>query len=125
MAWAAPGQACVHAAEAGCGRRREAPTGLGDRLLATLAHLRHGATHDVPACWSGVDRSTLTQVIGEVRPLLAERGCSVSAGVRLRPPAEVVDHLGAGGEPAGSGPPPRRPRSPTGTPGRPWKRSVR
>ncbi|MFM9734749.1 transposase family protein [Streptomyces niveiscabiei] len=26
-----------------------------DRLLATLVHLRHGATHDVLACWFGVD----------------------------------------------------------------------
>ncbi|MFD6875627.1 transposase family protein [Streptomyces sp. NPDC060075] len=31
-----------------------------DRLLATLVHLRHGATHDVLACWFGVDRSTIT-----------------------------------------------------------------
>ncbi|MFE2218484.1 transposase family protein [Streptomyces canus] len=44
-----------------------------DRLLATLVHLRHGATHDVLACWFGVDRSTLTPAIGEVRPLLAVR----------------------------------------------------
>ncbi|WP_405706568.1 helix-turn-helix domain-containing protein [Streptomyces sp. NBC_00069] len=29
-----------------------------DWLLATLVHLRHGATHDVLACWFGVDRST-------------------------------------------------------------------
>ncbi|MFI6701243.1 transposase family protein [Streptomyces sp. NPDC050509] len=28
-----------------------------DRLLATLVHLRHGVTHDVLACWFGVDRS--------------------------------------------------------------------
>ncbi|MFJ9688100.1 transposase family protein [Streptomyces bacillaris] len=28
-----------------------------DRLLATLVHLRHGATHDVLACWFSVDRS--------------------------------------------------------------------
>jgi hypothetical protein len=28
-----------------------------DRLLATLVHLRHGATHDVLACWFGVSRS--------------------------------------------------------------------
>ncbi|WP_435271515.1 transposase family protein [Streptomyces sp. 1222.5] len=26
------------------------------------------------ACWFGVDRSTITRVIGEVRSLLAERG---------------------------------------------------
>ncbi|MFB7116225.1 transposase family protein [Streptomyces sp. NPDC056190] len=28
-----------------------------DRLLATLVRLRHGSTHDVLACWFGVDRS--------------------------------------------------------------------
>ncbi|MEV7659314.1 transposase family protein [Streptomyces anulatus] len=37
-------------------------------------HLRHGATHDMVACWCGVDRSTIKRAIGEVRPLLAERG---------------------------------------------------
>ncbi|WP_443046741.1 transposase family protein [Streptomyces sp. DSM 40750] len=38
-------------------------------------HLRHGATHDVLACWFGVDRSIITRdAVGEVRPLLAERG---------------------------------------------------
>ncbi|MFH9862860.1 transposase family protein [Streptomyces sp. NPDC017202] len=69
-----------------------------DRLLATLVHLRHGATHDVLACWFGVDRSTITRAIGEVRPLLAERGCTIGPGVRLRTLAEVVDHLGASEE---------------------------
>ncbi|WP_331448866.1 transposase family protein [Streptomyces prasinus] len=69
-----------------------------DRLLATLVHLRHGATHDVLACWFGVDRSTITRAIGEVRPLLAERGCTVAPDVRLRTLAEVVDHLGASGQ---------------------------
>lgn len=68
-----------------------------DRLLATLVHLRHGATHDVLACWFDVDRSTITRAISEVRPLLAERGCTVSPDVRLRTLAEVVDHLGASG----------------------------
>jgi hypothetical protein len=68
-----------------------------DRLLATLVHLRHGATHDVLACWFGVDRSTITRAIGEVRPLLAERGCTVRPDVRLRTLAEVIDHLGASG----------------------------
>ncbi|MFI8960468.1 transposase family protein [Streptomyces sp. NPDC053495] len=69
-----------------------------DRLLATLVHLRHAATHDVLACWFGVDRSTITRAIGEVRPLLAERGCTVSPDVRLRTLAEVVEHLGASGK---------------------------
>ncbi|MFE4665169.1 transposase family protein [Streptomyces sp. NPDC056716] len=69
-----------------------------DRLLATLVHLRHEVTHDVVAGWFGVDRSTVTRAIGEVRPLLAERGCTVSPDVRLRSLAEVVDHLGASGK---------------------------
>lgn len=69
-----------------------------DRLPATLVHLRHGATHDVPACWFGVDRSTVTRAIGEVRPLLAERGCTISQGLRLRTLAEVIDHLGSSGQ---------------------------
>ncbi|MGW2328197.1 transposase family protein [Streptomyces sp. NPDC001700] len=69
-----------------------------DRLLVTLVHLRHGATHDVLACWFGVDRSTITRAVGEVRPLLAERGCTISPGVRLRTLADVVDHLGTGGK---------------------------
>ncbi|WP_030897628.1 MULTISPECIES: helix-turn-helix domain-containing protein [unclassified Streptomyces] len=68
-----------------------------DRLLATLVHLRHATTHGVLACWFGVDRSTITRAIGEVRPLLAERGCTVSPDVRLRTLAEVVDHLGSSG----------------------------
>lgn len=68
-----------------------------DRLLATEVHLRHGATHDVLACWLGVDRSTITRAIGEVRPLLAERDCTVVPGLKLRSLAEVIDYLGAGG----------------------------
>ncbi|MGQ4425811.1 transposase family protein [Streptomyces violaceoruber] len=69
-----------------------------DRLLATLVHLRHATTHDVLAYWFGVDRSTVTRAIGEIRPLLAERGCTVSQGVRLRTLAEVIDHLGTDGK---------------------------
>jgi len=68
-----------------------------DRLLAALVHLRHGTTHDVLACWFDVDRSTITRAIGEVRPLLAERGCTIDPDVRLRTLAEAIDHLGATG----------------------------
>ncbi|MEU1106400.1 transposase family protein [Streptomyces tibetensis] len=68
-----------------------------DRLLATLVSLRHGTTHDVLACWFGVDRSTITRAIGEVRPLLAQRGCTVASGIRLCTLAEVIAYLGAGG----------------------------
>ncbi|MFL3868825.1 transposase [Streptomyces griseobrunneus] len=66
-----------------------------DRLLATLVNLRHGTTHDVLACWFGVDRSTITRAIGEVRPLLAQRGCTIAPGIRLRTLADVVEHLGS------------------------------
>jgi hypothetical protein len=69
-----------------------------DRLLATLVHLRHGATHDVLACWFGVDRSTITRAIGEVRPLLAMRGCTIAPGIRLRTLGEVINHLGSSGQ---------------------------
>ncbi|ROQ70289.1 DDE superfamily endonuclease [Streptomyces sp. 840.1] len=65
---------------------------------ARLVHLRHGVTHGVLACWFGVDRSSVPRAIGEVRPLLAERGCTISPGVRLRSLAEVVDHLGTTGK---------------------------
>lgn len=83
-------------------RQRAVGAGAKYRLvfvdrLATLIHLRHGVTHDVLACWFGADRSTITRAIGEVRPLLAEWGCTVSPDVRLRSLAEVVDHLGASG----------------------------
>src|SRR3712207_2924431 len=69
-----------------------------DRLLATLVHLRHGVTHDVLACGFGVSRSTITRAVGEVRPLLAERGCTVEGGLRLRTLADVVAYLGASGQ---------------------------
>ncbi|MFG3013541.1 transposase family protein [Streptomyces cinerochromogenes] len=69
------------------------------RLLATLVHLRHGTPHDVPACWLGVNRSTITRAIGEVRPLVAERGGTVTTGAWLRTLAEIVDYLGVTGGP--------------------------
>lgn len=73
-----------------------------ERLLAKLVHLRHGATHDVLACWFGVDRSAITWAIGEVQPLLADRGCTIAAGIRLRTLAEVIDHLCASGGQTGT-----------------------
>ncbi|MFI1301880.1 transposase family protein [Streptomyces sioyaensis] len=45
-----------------------------------------------------MDRSTITRANGEVRPLPAGRGCTISRGVRLRTLAEVIDHLGASGK---------------------------
>jgi hypothetical protein len=69
-----------------------------DRLLATLVHLRPGVTHDVLGCWCGVSRSTITRAVGKVRPLRAERGCTVEDGIRLRTLADVIAHLGARGQ---------------------------
>jgi hypothetical protein len=45
-----------------------------------------------------VDRSTISRAIGELRPLLAERECTISPVVRLRTLAEVIDHLGPSGQ---------------------------
>ncbi|MFI5689980.1 transposase family protein [Streptomyces sp. NPDC051636] len=99
MARAAPGQAHVTATEAGLGASAKHQLVFVDRLLATLVHPRHGTTHDVLACWFSVDRSTVTRAIGKVRHLLAERGCTVSPGVRLKTlvnsgEAGAVDGLG-------------------------------
>ena len=66
-----------------------------DRLLATLVHLRHGVTQDVLAAWFGVHRSTISRAVSEIRPPLAERGCAVDSGVRLRTLADVIAYLGA------------------------------
>ncbi|MEB8343921.1 transposase family protein [Streptomyces endophyticus] len=90
------------------GRPRRRAVGAGarhklvfvDRLLATLVHLRHGVTHDVLACWFGVHRSTITRAIGEIRPLLAQCGCAVGSGIRLRTLADVVDYLSVSGQSA-------------------------
>ncbi|WP_405552307.1 transposase family protein [Streptomyces canus] len=59
--------------------------------------LHNGTTHGVLACWVGVDRSTITRAIGEVRLLLAQRGCTIAPDVRLRTLAEVTEYLGVGG----------------------------
>ncbi|MDF3148666.1 transposase family protein [Streptomyces sp. T21Q-yed] len=71
-------------------RRRAVGTGAKhklvfvDRLLATLPNLRHGTTHDVLACWLGVDHSTTTRAIGEVRPL--PTGITDGTEIRVRRP---------------------------------------
>ncbi|WP_338419915.1 transposase family protein [Streptomyces klenkii] len=64
-------------------------------MPATLVLLRHCTTHDMLACWFDVDRSTITRAIGEVRPLLADRCCTIAPGIRLRTLADMVDHLDA------------------------------
>ncbi|MGW4147083.1 helix-turn-helix domain-containing protein [Streptomyces albogriseolus] len=57
--------------KAGRGCRHPLPVGVVDRLVATLIHLRHDLPHAVLGLLFGVDRSTITCAIAEVRTLLA------------------------------------------------------
>ncbi|MFI2242685.1 transposase family protein [Streptomyces chrestomyceticus] len=88
------------------GERKRAP-GAGartrlvfvDRLVATLIHLRHDLPHSVLALLYGVDRSTVTRAVGEVRRLLATRGFAVPnrPGLRLRTLEDVFAYAQAEG----------------------------
>jgi hypothetical protein len=80
---------------AGAGRRPR--LGFTDRVLVTLAHLRLAIPHEAIAVAFGVDRSTVTRAIGQIRPLLAGRGCALPSGVRLRTLADVVAYAAAEG----------------------------
>ncbi|GGV15925.1 hypothetical protein GCM10010275_66620 [Streptomyces litmocidini] len=105
---AVPWQAVVegrrHAARGGA-RKRGAGTGTRhrlvfvDRLVVTPIHLRHDLPHSVLALLSGVDRSTVTRAIGEIRGILAERGCAVPErpGLRLRILTDVFAYARAEG----------------------------
>ncbi|MEU4089564.1 transposase family protein [Streptomyces aureus] len=88
------------------GARKRAP-GAGarhqlvfvDRLVATLIHLRHDLPHAVLGVLFGVDRSTVTRAVGEIRRLLAERGFAVPdrPGLRLRTLEDVFAYAQAEG----------------------------
>ncbi|WP_307710218.1 transposase family protein [Streptomyces sp. V1I6] len=105
---AGPWQAVVegHRYDARGGARKRA-AGAGarhrlvfvDRLVATLIHLRHDLPHAVLGLLFGVNRSTITRAIGEIRGLLAERGCAVPdrPGLRLRTLADVFAYAQAEG----------------------------
>jgi hypothetical protein len=80
---------------AGAGRRPRLR--FTDRLVLTLAHLRLGVPHEALAVAFGVDRSTVTRAIGQVRPLLAGRGCALPSGIRLRTLADVFAYAAADG----------------------------
>lgn len=70
---------------------------FADRLIVTLAHLRLGIPHAALAVAFGVDRSTVTRAIGQVRPLLAGRGFATPTGVRLHTIADVFAYAAAEG----------------------------
>lgn len=102
--WQAGREGGRHAARGGA-RKRAAGAGARhqlvfvDRLVATLIHLRHDLPHSVLGLLLGVDRSTVTRAIGEIRPLLAERGCAVPdrPGLRLRTLPDVFAYAQAEG----------------------------
>ncbi|MEU9137536.1 transposase family protein [Streptomyces sp. NPDC048404] len=63
--------------EAGGRRRPRQRLVFADQLLVTLVHLRLGIPHAARAELYGVDRSTVSGAIREVRPLPATRGFAI------------------------------------------------
>jgi DDE superfamily endonuclease len=70
-----------------------------DRVIATLVVLRFQLPHAALALFYGVDRSTVTRAVHEVRPLLAARGFAVPAApdLRLRTLADVFAYAASHG----------------------------
>lgn len=70
-----------------------------DRVIATLVVLRFQLPHAALAVLYGVDRSTITRAVHEIRPLLAVRGFAVPCepGLRLRTMADVFAYADARG----------------------------
>ena len=82
---------------AGAGPDHDLP--FTDRVIVTLVYLRFQLPHAALAALYGVDRSTITRAVGEIRPLLAARGFAVpeEPGVRLRTLADVFAYAAARG----------------------------
>jgi hypothetical protein len=70
---------------------------LRDRLLVTLAWLRLALPHQALAVLYGVDRSTVSAAIRQIRPLLANRGFATPTGQRLHTLADVLAYAAAEG----------------------------
>jgi DDE superfamily endonuclease/Helix-turn-helix of DDE superfamily endonuclease len=81
----------------GAGPGRELP--FADRVIVTLVILRFQLPHAALAVCYGVHRSTITRAVGEVRPLLAQRGFAVPGqpGPRRRSLADVFAYAAAEG----------------------------
>jgi hypothetical protein len=81
----------------GAGPGRELP--FADRVIATLVILRFQLPHAALAVFYGVHRSTITRAVGEIRPLLAQRGFAVPGqpGLRLATLADVFAYAAASG----------------------------
>jgi hypothetical protein len=82
---------------AGAGPHHDLP--FADRVIATLVILRFALPHAALAVFYGVDRSTITRAVHEIRPLLAARGFAVpvSPGVRLSTLADVFAYAASHG----------------------------
>jgi hypothetical protein len=70
---------------------------LRDRLLCTLAWLRLGLPHQALAVLHGVQRSTVSAAVRQIRPLLAGRGFATPTGQRLHTLADVLAYAAAEG----------------------------
>lgn len=72
---------------------------FADRVIATLVILRFQLPHAALAAFYGVDRSTITRAVHEIRPLLAARGFAVPGRpeLRLRTLADVFAYAAAEG----------------------------
>jgi hypothetical protein len=70
-----------------------------DRVIVTLVYLRFQLPHKALAMIYGVDRSTVTRAVREIRPLLAARGFAVPAepGIRLKTLADLFAYAAARG----------------------------
>jgi hypothetical protein len=72
---------------------------FADRVIVTLVILRFQLPHAALAVFFGVHRSTITRAVGEIRPLLAQRGFAVpgNSGLRLATLADVFAYAAAEG----------------------------
>jgi hypothetical protein len=101
--FAAAREGRLHRRRGGRDRRRWPGAGhpetltLRDRLLVTLAWLRLALPHQAIAVLFGVDRSTVSAAIRQIRPLLAGRGYSTPTGVRLHTLADLFAYAAAEG----------------------------
>lgn len=103
-AWTASEEGRLHDRR-GRGRLRAAGAGpnhqlvFTDRVIATLVILRFQLPHAALAVIYGVDRSTITRAVHEIRPLLANRGFAApgNSGVRLRTLEDVFAYAMAVG----------------------------
>ncbi|MFE3776506.1 transposase family protein [Streptomyces sp. NPDC059122] len=102
--WRARCEGGRHARRGGA-RRRHPGAGpkyqltFHDRLVITLVHLRTGLTQEALAVAYDVGSSTISRTIGEIRPVLADRGFAVPdrPGLRLRTLEDVFAYAAAEG----------------------------